>query len=153
MKRVARFFIILAILLCPLHGFAQNEAETIQKIDFQLQNFDRTVSDLKDFSDNFFAILEARKVPDKDPIYSQLLLFDAKLIDTNFKLAAIYGVLKMIEDKNEPVDPIISILIAMLPKDKPPLEFVKDMLPIISNSLETLKREKQHLENTLKHTK
>ncbi|MDO8523563.1 MAG: hypothetical protein Q7S12_04800 [bacterium] len=161
MKRVAQFFIILALLTNPLQSFAQNETETL-KIKTQieiLKDVERLLQEemyqeavgLENFVDKFFVALNGSAIPNKEDITLQLVFFETKLIDLLFKIAITQGVLGAVIDSEAPIDPFVALQILML--SKPPLEFVNDMLPVIRNSLDALRAEKTSLENMLPDNK
>lgn len=146
MKKVAQFFVILALLASPFLSFAQNEAE-ILKINAQMQALDQEAEGLQRFAEKFYATLNERAMPNKEGAYLKLAFFDAKLFDVGFKIAITIGVLEAITNKETAIDPFVALTLSMLPPDKPPLEFVKDMLLVIRKSLDELAKEKISLQN------
>lgn len=139
-----RKLLITIFLLVPVMVFGQDNTVKINGIEKKIRSFEEDLLTLEKFSENFLSEAKDKGLLIEDALLLKLLAFDVGILDLSFKISITKGVLKLLNDpvsKNS-LDPLVELQLDLLSTgNKPPIEFVKDMLLIIEDSINSLKKE------------
>lgn len=137
--------LITIFLLVPVMIFGQDNTAKINRIEKKIKSFEKNLLTLEKFSESLFAEAKSKGLLIEDDLLLKLLDFDSKLLDLGFKISITKGVYKSL---NGPVsknylDPLVELQLGLLStNNKPPTEFIKDMLLIIEDRINSLKKER-----------
>src|SRR3989344_4164970 len=114
----------------------QDSIVEIKRIDNQIKSFEENLTTFEKFSENFLAETEAQGLAINDDLLFRLFSFDITFSDLSFKILITRGVFESLSGP-VPRDPFVEQQLGVLnTMNKPPLEFVRDMLSIIEERID-----------------
>lgn len=138
-------FVFLFVFV-PIMAFDQDGTAKIKKIEKQIKSFEEDLLTFENFSKNFLSEAKDKGLLIEDALLLKLLAFDITLLDLSFKISITKGVLESL--KGSIPSGLIELQMDLLnTAKKPPMEFIKDMLSIIKDGINSLKKEKDLIEN------
>ncbi|MDP3697431.1 MAG: hypothetical protein Q8R55_05435 [Candidatus Taylorbacteria bacterium] len=133
---------IFVFLLMPVMVCGQDNTVEIKKIEKQIKSFEENLATFEKFSENFLAEAKSKGSPMDNDLLLKLLAFDTNLLDLRFKILITRGVFESL-NSSVSKDSLVELQLNVLRTgNKLPLEFVKDMLPLIEKGMSSLKKEK-----------
>lgn len=141
-QRLFIFVFLLVLVACNQDNIAE-----INKIEKQIKSFEESLITFEKFSESCLIEARAKELLINDELLIKLLAFDVSLLDLHLKILITKSVFESLNGS------ISKDLFAELQLDllntmnKTSLEFTKDMLPIIENDINSLRKEKDSIEN------
>lgn len=138
---------IFVFLFISIIVFSQDNTAEIKKIEKQIKFFEEDLLIFEKFSENFLSEAKDKGLLIEDALLLKLLAFDISLLDLSFKISITKGVLESLNGSIP--SGLIELQMDLLnTAKKPPMEFIKDMLSIIKDGINSLKKEKDLIENS-----